>query len=34
MIHIVQKNAYVAEAGKHITELVDGPKIQANVIYA
>ncbi len=34
VIHIVQKNAYVAEAGKHITELVDGPKIQANVIYA
>ena len=34
VIHIVQKNAYVAEAGKHITELVDGPKIQANVVYA
>ncbi len=34
VIHIVQKNAYVAEAGKYITEIVDGPKMQANVVFA
>ena len=34
VIHIVQKDAYVAEAGKHITELVNGPKLQANVVFA
>lgn len=33
-IHILLKNAYVAEAGKYFTELVDGPKLQPNVVYA
>ena len=34
VIHILQKNAYVAEAGKNFTELVDGPKLQPNTVYA
>lgn len=34
VIHIVQKDAYVAEAGKNITELVNGPKLQANVVFS
>lgn len=34
VIHVVQKNAYVAEAGKNITELVNGPKMLANVVFA
>ena len=34
VIHIIQKNAYVAEAGKYITELVDGPVLQAKVMFA
>lgn len=34
VIHIIEKNAYVAEAGKTFVELVDGPSIQPNVVYA
>lgn len=34
IIHILAKNAYVAEAGKNIVELVDGPKLQVNTVYA
>ena len=34
VIHIVEKNAYISEAGKTIVELVDGPNFRANVIYA
>lgn len=34
VIHIIEKNAYVAEAGKSFVELVDGPSLQPNVVYA
>lgn len=34
VIHIIEKDAYVAEAGKYITELVDGPMLQAKVVFA
>jgi ATP-dependent DNA helicase RecQ len=34
VIHIIEKNAYVAEAGKTFVELVDGPSLQPNVVYA
>ena len=34
VIHVIQKNAFVAEAGKYMTELVDGPQIQANVVFS
>lgn len=34
IIHIIQKNAYVDEAGKYFTELVNGPQLQANTVYA
>lgn len=34
VIHIIEKNAYVTEAGKTFVELVDGPSLLPNVVYA
>lgn len=33
VIHIIHKNVYIASAGKAFTELVNGPSLQANVVY-
>ena len=33
IIHIIEKNIYIKEAGKMFVELVDGPSIQPSVIY-
>lgn len=34
VIHIINKNAYISSAGKTFTEIVNGPSLQANVVYA
>lgn len=34
VIHIAEKNAYIASAGKTLVELIDGPCLKANVVYA
>lgn len=34
VVHIVEKNAYIVEAGKTLVELVDGPSLQPKVVYA
>ena len=34
IIHIVESNAYIASAGKTISELVNGPSLRADTIYA
>ena len=33
VIHIINRNVYIASAGKSFTELVNGPCLQANVVY-
>ena len=33
VIHIINRNVYIASAGKTFTELVNGPCLQANVVY-
>ncbi|WP_097006575.1 DEAD/DEAH box helicase [Lacrimispora amygdalina] len=33
VIHIINKNAYIASAEKTFTEMVNGPSLQANVVY-
>jgi ATP-dependent DNA helicase RecQ len=34
VIHITYSDAYISQAGKNITELVDGPSIKANVVFS
>ena len=33
VVHIVEKNAYIVQAGKTLVELVDGPSMQPNIVY-
>lgn len=33
VVHIVEKNAYIIQAGKTLVELVDGPRLQPKVVY-
>ena len=34
IIHIVEKNTYIKEAGKMFVELVDGPSLHPTVVYS
>ena len=33
VVHIVEKNVYIVQAGKTFVELVDGPSLQPNIVY-
>ena len=33
VVHIVEKNVYIVQAGKTLVELVDGPSLQTNIVY-
>lgn len=34
VIHITNSDAFISQAGKNITELVDGPSLKANVVFS